>query len=459
MISISIPSRFSSEIRWVLSHVFKERFGLAIAVKEEHSFGPYIISDGQKSLEIANDLFGRDYSAWPSASVMPMLPLQKWDSTEVGSLLPFSQRVVPVIFGQPGFTMNDSGRARLGLDVIGSAFFMLSRVEELIVPDRDEHDRFPAAASVAYKAGFLERPIVDEYIEILWAAISRVWPGLERKRAEPRTIVSCDVDNPYEEYVKSWRLTAKRVGGDILKRRSARIALQTITNAVASRMGNYRYDPLHTFEWIMDVNEKAGNKVAFYFKAGKTSERFDGHYCLEEPRVRALMRRMHDRGHEIGIHPSYNTYRDGALLRKEVDRLGRVMDEEGIKQDELGSRMHYLRWSTPETARHLEAAGVDYDTTLGYADRPGFRCGTCHEYRMFDPLERRQLKLRQRPLIVMECSLLSDQYKGLQHEMALMEMKKLKATCEGFGGSFNFLWHNSQLDSRADRESYKEMIA
>ena len=43
---------------------------------------------------------------------------------------------------------------------------MLSRYEELITKDRDQHNRFPATASVAFKAGFLDRPIVSEYLEI-----------------------------------------------------------------------------------------------------------------------------------------------------------------------------------------------------------------------------------------------------------------------------------------------------
>ena len=53
---------------------------------------------------------------------------------------------------------------------------MLSRYEEAVLLDRDDHDRFPATASIAYKTGFLDRPIIDEYVEILWVAMKRVWP-------------------------------------------------------------------------------------------------------------------------------------------------------------------------------------------------------------------------------------------------------------------------------------------
>ena len=45
--------------------------------------------------------------------------------------------------------------------MFGSAFFMLTRYEELVVADRDQYGRFPAAASVAGREGFLGVPVVD----------------------------------------------------------------------------------------------------------------------------------------------------------------------------------------------------------------------------------------------------------------------------------------------------------
>ncbi|MEA1048991.1 hypothetical protein U5801_04080 [Lamprobacter modestohalophilus] len=60
-----------------------------------------------------------------------------------------------------------------------------------------------------------------------------------------------------------------------------------------------------------------------------------------------------------------------------VQTLRRVPDDEGIDQPSLGGRQHFLRWETSATARLWDANGLDYDSTLSYADRPGFRCGTC----------------------------------------------------------------------------------
>ena len=41
---------------------------------------------------------------------------------------------------------------------------------------------------------------------------------------------------------------------------------------------------------------------------------------------------------------------------------------------------------------------MEFDSTLSYADKEGFRCGVCYDFPVFDFLERRQLKLREFPL-------------------------------------------------------------
>lgn len=67
---------------------------------------------------------------------------------------------------------------------------------------------------------------------------------------------------------------------------------------------------------------------------------------------------------------------------------------------------------------------MNYDSTLSYAERPGSRCGTCREYPMFYLVERKALSLRQRPLVLMECSITAKRYLGLGHtDEALALMK------------------------------------
>lgn len=459
-ISCHVPPHHAADTHWIVTILLAESLGFDLAWCESDRRIYHLELNG-RYLELPDDFFDSDLNAWLFPSTLPKLPLIQWDVASSDLAVKLVSDTIPVLFGKPGFHLDEFGNGHLNLDIFGSAFFMLSRYEETVLRDRDNHDRFPATASIAYKAGFLDRPIVDEYVEILWAAMKRIWPSLERKRRQPRTLVSCDVDHPYVCGGGTLKRTILRMGGDFLIRRSPHLAFQTLGSSWRVRRGDYSRDPyLNAIDWIMEVNERAGNRVAFYFIADHSHPTLDGCYHLDEPVIRDLIRRIHARGHEIGLHASYNTYRDASQTGREADNLRQVLETEGVQQDKIGGRQHYLRWETLTTARNWETAGLVYDSTLTYADRPGFRCGTSREYPMYDVVERCPLRLRQRPLVVMECSVIADRYLGLGYSDAALEtMLTLKRRCHQFGGDFTLLWHNSHFNHPKDREFYQALIA
>ena len=107
----------------------------------------------------------------------------------------------------------------------------------------------------------------------------------------------------------------------------------------------------------------------------------------------------------------------------------------------------------------MDSAGFEYDTTGGYADRAGFRFGTSKEFSMWGWMSRKGLSLRQRPLIVMECSIISASYMGLGYSQdAAFLMKRLKERSLARGGNFSLLWHNSHLSNKEDRVMFEGII-
>jgi hypothetical protein len=349
-------------------------------------------------------------------------------------------------------------RIDLPIDIFGSAFFMLSRYEEIVRSDRDRHDRFPAAASLAFQERFLERPIIDEYVEVLWAAIKQLWPRLHRKPHRRTLRVTCDVDSPYEVDFTRYAMM-RGVAGDLLKRRRPMAALRNLHTRWRAWRGDFGGDRYwENTNWMMDVNEEAGNRVAFYFITDHTHP-FDARYRMNELGIRRLLRAIHSRGHEIGLHASYNTYLNPEQTRREADILRRTLDDAGIPYAELGGRQHYLRWQTPQTARNWEVAGMSYDSTLCYADCAGFRCGTSREFIMYDVIARRPTKLKQRPLVLMDCSVVSDDYMAMGYtDEAMAYMQTLKERSLSLGGEFTLLWHNSDLPGPESRDIYQNLI-
>lgn len=348
---------------------------------------------------------------------------------------------------------------RINYDIFGLTYWMLSRQEEVGRTDLDIHGRFPASSSHAYKHGYLERPIVDEWLHVLGQVIQRTWTSLALAQNRFNIKVSHDVDHPSRYAFRTLPGVARTMAGDILKRTDIVTALRAPLVRLASRHRLHPADPANTFDWIMDMSERYGLTSAFYFICGRTAPRLDADYEPEHPAIRKLMRCIHQRGHEIGLHPSYNTYQTPDAIAGEARRLRAVAQHEGIEQPEWGGRMHFLRWEHPTTLRAWNEAGMDYDSTLSYADRPGFRCGTCFEYPAFDPVAQQMLKLRIRPLVAMECTVMASRYMGLgTGEAAFSKFKQLKDACRSVHGCFTLLWHNTQFNMEEERVLYDNVL-
>lgn len=455
MLTISFPENFLEERRWISSVVFDEFLGIDYDIIFDHRDTVRISADG-KLLTLPDTFFQKAKRNWLATDTLPRSPLQSWTASEHGLCANLVKPSVPVIFGEGRFEIKQD-RAYLGLDVFGSAFFMLSRYEEAINTQRDRHARFPSAASLAYQAGFLDRPLIDEYVEILWCAITSLWPQARRRLRRYRTVVSCDVDRPYHSGAMSVTRMARATVGQAIRQRRFSAALAPVMNYLAVKRGDFRRDPFYfTVDWMMDVNEKAGNKVVFNFIPEVTDPNYDGDYEISSQPVNDMLRRIHRRGHEVGLHPGYQTYQSIQRTRSALKTLRRALRQSGVSQSIAGGRNHYLRWST-QTPAVWDACGLYYDSTLGYADRAGFRCGTCREYSMFDLHARKPLSIKQRPLVCMDCSVVDYMGYGFT-EAALDQMVNLKKAAQKLQGDFTLLWHNSYLENESAKEIYLSII-
>jgi hypothetical protein len=396
---------------------------------------------------------------WLSVDSLPRSPLPRWQAERDLPDAPLTQPVIPVIYGRQiegkDWFLSKGNDIEVGIDIAGSVFFMLTRYEEAVLGARDRHKRFPAQASLAYSECFMERPIADEYVEILWTCMKRIWHGLKRKERQYRVFLSHDVDLPLGAVNQPWFAVVKSGTGDVLKRKDVRLGLRRLLARVKR---NPEIDPHNTFEFILDTSERYGLKSTFFFKSGSSHHKYDVDYYLDDAWVRRLVRTLYDRGHEIGLHPSYDTYNTYERLRLECNTFRQVMDELGIVQSQWGARQHYLRWENPVTWQIYEDLGLDYDATLGFADHVGFRCGTCHDFPAFNLKARRKLRLNERPLVVMDTTLLSEHYMAMEPDEACEKVIHLSEICRHCNGTFSLLWHNTTLLETWQRELYLSIV-
>lgn len=428
------PPGYDAERAYAFEVVLGTILGVRHVAREERRADVAIGLEGApgERLCVADVLFATPPEVWLTAAMLPQVPLAREDD-------------LPLLYAMPRAPNEESAQAWLGLDVFGSAFFLLTRYEELVSPERDAHERFPAAASIAVREGFLTRPIVHEYAELLWRRLAGLWPRLTRRQRAGELRPSHDVDWPALP-ARPLRAVVRTLAGDLIVRRDPRLACDRARWEHARRHGRLEMDPYDTFDELMDVSEAAGVRSAFYFLA-------DGSYPLDE--VAPVLRRVHERGHEIGLHPGYGSFRRPEAIAEQFRTLRETCWQLGIEQETWGGRQHFLQWENPVTWQAWDDAGLDYDATLTYSDRAGFRTGVCIEHPVFNLRTRRRLRLRERPLVAMEGALLGGVARRRHAEATLLA---LRAQCRRVGGDFTLLWHNSSLLSRRDRELYRRVV-
>lgn len=423
MIKITIPNNNINERKYIIDIVFDEFLGLHYEIEGGSS-------DYEIVLESGNSLIIEDHFFNQYANELEYL-----DPDNIPSKVEFAKNDfiveddIPIIYGSTTFSLQSSIFS-CGIDIFASIFFMLTRWEEYVNKNRDVHNRFPAAESLAYKCGFLDRAIVNEYLQMLKNMLLSLDNNLKFKTHNYQLVLTHDVDELY--MWKSWKHVLRVALGDVIKRKSLALAFGRIQEyCLVSR--NKIKDPFDIFDWLMDKSEAAGIKSRFYFMSGGATE-YDNRYRIDDPKSLNLIMKIKNRGHIIGIHPSYNAYNDFKQFKNEKEILEEVSEQKIVE-----GREHYLRFEVPNTWQIWENNGMEVDSTCGYADKEGFRCGTGDEFSVFNILTRKKLKLKERPLVVMDCSLFD--YNNYSYSEANRIMDRLAKSTN----TFTLLWHNSYI--------------
>jgi Family of unknown function (DUF7033) len=328
--------------------------------------------------------------------------------------------------GGPLFMPHGSDEARCNTDLLASILYSLCRVEELADASRDSHDRFPAAESVAAKEGFLDRPIVDEYGFALAEALQHLLPGWAAQPRQFTVKLTHDID------LTGMPFSLRSAVGHFSKRRKPLAAAWDFLSVVARTEPAY----LRAVREVVRLACSHGLRSATYWKASALTD-YDSGYDPREARISRLIQSLSDLGVELGVHPGYYTYRSPNALGREVERLKKIFGE-----GRLGGRQHYLRWH-PDSWLDWENCGLGYDSSVAFAEAPGFRAGTAVPYRPWLILKNREARLLEIPLILMDVTLI--EYMRISPEKSYEIVDSIISRSELVGGVFTFLWHNNTL--------------
>ena len=457
MLTIFCNNNYKTEREYICKVLLSEFLGIEYEIRFQDR-KDWMITENNRDIKILlpDILFQSSSEDWLTEKSLPVQPLKIWDISrhEIDCLVVDNK--IPIIYGNMiNISSGSKEHPNIPLDIFGSAFFMLTCYEDIANKTIDLHGRFPATASISFKEGFLDRPIINEYVEILWGLLKKCWPNFKRKKRFFRVLPSHDIDIPFKWFFLKSSQLMRTLGADIFIRKKPQTAFQNLRSYFKIKI-NPALDPYNNFDLIMDLSEKHALKSAFYFMAGGETQFDPLNYQLDHPIVKEIIIKICNRGHEIGFHPSYASATREDIWNQEYYNLRTVILPNNI----TGGRQHYLRSLVPITWRIWDMNGLKYDSSLGYADHSGFRCGICYEYTLFDLIDRKRLNIKERPLIVMDCSVMDKRYMNMgATQKAFDYMNNLKSKCKMFNGDFTLLWHNDRFQIKDEINIYEQLIS
>lgn len=413
-----------------------------------------------------------EVQTWVSGGAVPvMLP-----SADGREQIPLFRPVSSGELNAPDVRVSsDSRELHVPYDIITPSFLMLSRWEEYQESPRDQHNRFPYVSSLAARYHFIHLPIVDEYAMLLrqWV-IERLRPDMLLRPRMPRVVPTHDIDHLCR-YSGTLQAMRSILGRDLLINRSVPLVRQSWQEYREWRIDK-RQDPyVLAVSELIEYARRCGEHAVFFLKAQTIGE-YDCTYDVCDPLVSHIVDLIQKNGMEVGLHGSYRSYDNPDLYLQEKKRLEKIAG----KAVTVG-RQHFLRFNLlksyvnagysvyggqdtrqmmevthPGTLEVWQAAGLRDDYTLGYAEQPGFRCGTCHPFRLYNLFDDQPTDVVEHPLVLMDGSLFD--YLKLDIGQSRTLFKRLRERCNAVEGDFVYLWHNHTV-GRNYRELYEGVVA
>ena len=335
-------------------------------------------------------------------------------------------------------------------DILTPSFVLLSRYEEFHSERHDKHGRFPYDRSLAEKYDMVEIPLVDEYAMLLRRWLCLYFPDrFEAVPRTPRIVPTHDIDILYR-FTSRFQAWKSILGRDLLINCDLKMVRKSFEDYKKWKKRPSLDPYVEAIDEFLAQEEKRKLSSIFFFKATEKGHP-DATYDVQDPILHEIIRVIMAPGyHQIGLHGSYPSAKDFQCLQKEKQNLSKLCDEE-VRI----SRQHYLRTFFADDPNSLDLwrqVGITDDYTLGFAERCGFRCGTCHPYPLYDVRNDKVTDIIEHPLIVMDGTLFD--YMKLSVEDASALTQRLKHRCLDVEGDFVILWHN-HATTREMKQDYE----
>ena len=331
----------------------------------------------------------------------------------------------------------------LSFDIFAASFFLLSRYEEYLPHKKDEYGRFAHTESIAFKEGFLNLPLINIWVEELKKTLQSRFPFLLFGLKKFRFIPTYDIDIAFSYLHKG---VTRNAGG------AMRSILKGELDAVKERLDvitKKKDDPFDTYEWLYALHLKYHLRPYYFFLLAGSPGLYDKNIDPTNPEMKELIK-YHAAGYNVGIHPSWQSGDNKALLTEEIKTLENI-----IERNVVNSRQHYIRLSLPDTYRELVALGIHNEFSMGYGSINGFRASAASPFYWYDLAAEQKTSLLIYPFCFMDANSYYEQ--KLTPYQAFNEIRHYHDVIKKVDGTMITIWHNNFFGTDKMFEGWKEV--
>lgn len=336
----------------------------------------------------------------------------------------------------------------LPFDVFAAAFYLLSRYEEYLPHPKDEYGRFAHTHSLAWKEGFLQQPLINNWLQQVRDELSSYFPELVLRNPVFKFIPTYDIDTAWSYLNKGWR---RNVGATLKALATGKWA--SVRERVAVLRGREQ-DPFDVYEWLDSLHLYCRMRPYYFFLAAARQNGVDRNIPITATGLQELIR-YHASGSRIGVHPSWQSGDEEHLLKEEIEWMEYVSGQSITR-----SRQHYIRFTLPVTFRRLLQCGIEQDYSMGYGSINGFRASVASSFYWYDLEKEETTRLRLFPFCYMDANSFYEQQSTAAG--AMTELMEYYRRIRKVNGLMVTIWHNSILGRdiafRGWREVYETFL-
>ncbi len=356
----------------------------------------------------------------------------------------FGNQTLFSVESQKNPTVNfiDSEAAQFQFDIFETIFFHISRYEEYFCSPKeyDEWDMMRSDRQFLCVYKIEKQAVVDILVYNFYHAL-----GLQAQKTRTSFQMTHDIDGIRRWEKNGFFKLLRATAGAAIRRESLKSFIRIYQSFFKIKFG-IKKDAWDTFDFLLI---DAPIKKVIYFLT-KKYHRFDAQdYAVSDDKILKIIELAKKKNYVVGLHPSYLSHENEGFWQSEKQEFESV-----LKIKPTHSRQHYLHFSMQKTPEILQINELENDSTLGYQDRIGFRCGTGIDYFLYNFEKETKYNFLETPMVVMDCALLKEcNYDQILFAQILFDFLAQNY----FFTKITFNFHNSIFDdSRTDGDALKE---